>query len=124
MGGVDVGVAETRSLDLDENLAGVERPLRHLLDPKRLGEVVATAARYVPAGRTTEAILSTVTVAMTFSTATGRSSREAYGSLRRGGTLVFVALPAANHLTIPIFETVLNGITIAGSIVGTRDGSP
>jgi len=34
--------------------------------------------------------------------------------------LVFVALPADNEVTLPIFETVLNGITIVGSIVGTR----
>ena len=45
---------------------------------------------------------------------------QAYGSVRRGGTLVFVALPADNTVSIPIFETVLNGITITGSIVGTR----
>ncbi|MDX6547730.1 MAG: alcohol dehydrogenase, propanol-preferring, partial [Gaiellales bacterium] len=30
------------------------------------------------------------------------------------------ALPAENTVTIPIFETVLNGITLVGSIVGTR----
>jgi propanol-preferring alcohol dehydrogenase len=46
--------------------------------------------------------------------------QQAYSSLRRGGTLVFVALPADNAVTIPIFETVLNGITLVGSIVGTR----
>ena len=50
-----------------------------------------------------------------------RAFEQAYGSLRRGGTLVFVALPADNEVTIPIFETVLNGITIVGSIVGTRE---
>ena len=33
---------------------------------------------------------------------------------------MFVALPAENHVTLPIFETVLNGITVVGSIVGTR----
>jgi propanol-preferring alcohol dehydrogenase len=49
-----------------------------------------------------------------------RAFEQAYGSLRRGGTLVFVALPADNDVTLPIFETVLNGITIVGSIVGTR----
>jgi alcohol dehydrogenase, propanol-preferring len=49
-----------------------------------------------------------------------RAFEQAYGSLRRGGRLVFVALPADNDVTIPIFETVLNGITIIGSIVGTR----
>jgi len=45
---------------------------------------------------------------------------QAFHSLRRGGTLVFVALPADNFVKLPIFETVLNGITIRGSIVGTR----
>ena len=45
---------------------------------------------------------------------------QAYQSLRRGGKLVFVALPADNEIKLPIFETVLNGITIVGSIVGTR----
>jgi alcohol dehydrogenase, propanol-preferring len=45
---------------------------------------------------------------------------QAYGSVRRGGTLVFVALPPDNNVSIPIFETVLNAITITGSIVGTR----
>src|SRR4051812_9461003 len=49
-----------------------------------------------------------------------KAFEQAYGSLRRGGTLVFVALPAENDVTIPIFQTVLNGITIVGSIVGTR----
>lgn len=49
-----------------------------------------------------------------------KAFQQAYGSLRRGGTLVFVALPADNHVELPIFETVLNGITVVGSIVGTR----
>ncbi len=49
-----------------------------------------------------------------------QSFQQAYGSLRRRGTLVFVALPADGTLSLPIFETVLNGITIVGSIVGTR----
>ncbi len=49
-----------------------------------------------------------------------KAFEQAYGALRRGGKLVFVALPADNHVTLPIFETVLNGITIVGSIVGTR----
>jgi propanol-preferring alcohol dehydrogenase len=49
-----------------------------------------------------------------------RAFEQAYASLRRGGTLVFVALPADNEITVPIFQTVLNGITIVGSIVGTR----
>jgi alcohol dehydrogenase, propanol-preferring len=49
-----------------------------------------------------------------------KAFEQAYRSLRRGGKLVFVALPADNAVRLPIFETVLNGITILGSIVGTR----
>jgi propanol-preferring alcohol dehydrogenase len=33
---------------------------------------------------------------------------------------VFVGLPKDNAIQLPIFETVLNGIHVVGSIVGTR----
>ncbi len=49
-----------------------------------------------------------------------KAFEQAFEALRRGGTLVFVAMPADNHVQLPIFETVLKGITIRGSIVGTR----
>ena len=49
-----------------------------------------------------------------------RSFATAYGGLRRGGRLVLVALPAAGELRIPVFDTVLNGTSVIGSIVGTR----
>ncbi len=49
-----------------------------------------------------------------------KAFEQAYQSLRRGGTLVFVALPKDNFMQLPIFETVLNGIHVVGSIVGTR----
>lgn len=45
---------------------------------------------------------------------------QAFASLRRNGRLVFVGLPRDNEIKLPIFETVLNGITVTGSIVGTR----
>ena len=45
---------------------------------------------------------------------------QAFRSLKRGGTLVLVGLPADNSMHLPIFETVLQGITVTGSIVGTR----
>jgi propanol-preferring alcohol dehydrogenase len=46
---------------------------------------------------------------------------QAYRSLNRGGRLVMVALPGdAAKLEVPIFETVLQGISVIGSIVGTR----
>jgi propanol-preferring alcohol dehydrogenase len=46
--------------------------------------------------------------------------RQAFDSLKRGGRLVLVALPKDNVLELPIFETVLKGISVIGSIVGTR----
>jgi alcohol dehydrogenase, propanol-preferring len=52
--------------------------------------------------------------------ASPKAFAQAYGSLRRGGTLVFVGLPADNRVELPIFETVLGAINMVGSIVGTR----
>jgi propanol-preferring alcohol dehydrogenase len=52
--------------------------------------------------------------------ATPVAFEQAFRSLRRGGTLVCVGLPADNEMRIPIFETVLGGLTIKGSIVGTH----
>ncbi len=49
-----------------------------------------------------------------------KSFATAYAGLRRGGRLVLVALPAAGTLSIPVFDTVLNGTSVIGSIVGTR----
>lgn len=48
-----------------------------------------------------------------------RPFEQAYQSVKRGGTLVVVGLPN-DELPIPIFDTVLNGVTVKGSIVGTR----
>ncbi|WP_108445700.1 alcohol dehydrogenase AdhP [Halomonas denitrificans] len=44
---------------------------------------------------------------------------QAQGMLRRGGTLVLNGLPPGDF-PLPIFGTVLNGLTIRGSIVGSR----
>ncbi len=49
-----------------------------------------------------------------------KAAESAFKSLRRGGRLVFVALPKDNFVQLPIFETVLQGISVIGSIVGTR----
>ncbi|CAM3809653.1 alcohol dehydrogenase AdhP [Alicyclobacillus pomorum] len=50
---------------------------------------------------------------------TPKAFEQAYRSIRRGGTLVVVGLPTG-EIPIPIFDTVLNGVTVKGSIVGTR----
>jgi propanol-preferring alcohol dehydrogenase len=52
--------------------------------------------------------------------ASPRVAEQALRSLKRGGRLMLVALPADNEMRLPIFETVLQGITVVGSIVGTR----
>ncbi|WP_271403250.1 alcohol dehydrogenase AdhP [Kocuria palustris] len=44
---------------------------------------------------------------------------EAIGMVRRGGTIVFNGLPPGDF-PAPIFDIVLKGLTIRGSIVGTR----
>jgi propanol-preferring alcohol dehydrogenase len=45
--------------------------------------------------------------------------RQAIGMVRRGGTCSLVGLPPGDF-PAPIFDVVLSGITIRGSIVGTR----
>lgn len=45
----------------------------------------------------------------------------AHAALNPTGRLVLVGLPADNKLTLPVFETVLKGISVHGSLVGTRN---
>jgi alcohol dehydrogenase, propanol-preferring len=49
-----------------------------------------------------------------------RVIEQAHASLRRGGRLILVALPKDNAMSLPVFQTVLKGIQVIGSIVGTR----
>lgn len=45
----------------------------------------------------------------------------AHAALNPTGRLVIVGLPADNTLTLPVYESVLRGITVQGSLVGTRN---
>ena len=45
----------------------------------------------------------------------------AHAALNPNGRLVIVGLPADNRLELPVFETVLKGISMIGSLVGTRN---
>lgn len=45
----------------------------------------------------------------------------AHAALNPNGRLVIVGLPADNRLELPVFETVLKGISVIGSLVGTRN---
>jgi propanol-preferring alcohol dehydrogenase len=47
--------------------------------------------------------------------------RAAHAALNPNGRLVLVGLPADNRLELPVFETVLRGIRVIGSLVGTRN---
>jgi len=47
--------------------------------------------------------------------------RAAHAALNPNGRLVLVGLPADNRLELPVFETVLKGISVIGSLVGTRN---
>jgi alcohol dehydrogenase, propanol-preferring len=53
--------------------------------------------------------------------ATPKPLLDAFTSLRPGGRLVMVGLPQDNVFPLPIFETVLRGIHVIGSLVGTRE---
>ncbi len=50
-----------------------------------------------------------------------QAMRAAHAALNPNGRLVLVGLPADNRLEIPVFETVLKGISVIGSLVGTRN---
>ena len=49
-----------------------------------------------------------------------KAFEQGLSSLKRGGTLTIVGLPKDNAMQLPIFETVLGGLHVTGSIVGTR----
>ena len=53
-------------------------------------------------------------------TASANAIPDAFRALRRNGTLVLVGLSVANY-ELPLVDTVLKGITIRGSYLGSRD---
>ncbi|MBI2739015.1 MAG: alcohol dehydrogenase AdhP [Rhodospirillales bacterium] len=48
-----------------------------------------------------------------------KAFEQALGMVRRGGTVSLTGLPPGSF-PLPIFDMVLNGVTVRGSIVGTR----
>lgn len=85
----------------------------------RLGaDHVVNAAREDPVEAIQRLGGADVAIALAASSA---SFDQAFHSLRRGGRLVCVALPAEGTIQLPIFDTVLKGISVIGSIVGTRN---
>ncbi|WP_133977615.1 alcohol dehydrogenase AdhP [Kribbella voronezhensis] len=103
VGGTVIGVDLAQSkLDLAKELGAT-----YVVDASRQDPVEAIQA------------LGGADVALAFAV-TPRAFEQAFRSLRPGGRLICVALPAEGTMQIPIFETVLKGISIVGSIVGTR----
>jgi len=51
--------------------------------------------------------------------ASKKAIEQSYRVVKRGGKCVLVGLPSEN-MELPIFDTVLNGVSVVGSIVGTR----
>ncbi|MFL6110711.1 MAG: zinc-dependent alcohol dehydrogenase [Catenulispora sp.] len=95
------------------------------VEPGKLGLAQQLGADHVVNARTHDPVaeiqaLGGADVAVVLA-ASPRVFEQAFRSLRRGGRLVCVALPGDDAvLEVPIFETVLGGITVLGSIVGTR----
>ncbi|WP_306216394.1 alcohol dehydrogenase AdhP [Actinoplanes sp. RD1] len=85
---------------------------------KHLGATRVVNATAVDAVRLTDQI-GPVDVAVVL--AADRSVLEqAHACLRPGGRLILVSMPKDNTMSLPIFQTVLKGIRVIGSIVGTR----
>jgi alcohol dehydrogenase, propanol-preferring len=94
------------------------------INPARLQTALEVGAEHVVNAREEDPIAAIQRLggadAAIATAVTPSAFEQAFGSLARGGTLVCVGLPAENHLQIPIFETVLGGLDLRGSIVGTR----
>ncbi|WZP00155.1 alcohol dehydrogenase AdhP [Isosphaeraceae bacterium EP7] len=85
---------------------------------RRLGATVVVDARETdPAAYLKKEIGGAHGVLVT--AASAGAFRQAIGMVRRGGTIVLNGLPAGDF-PLPIFDVVLAGITVRGSIVGTR----
>jgi len=84
-----------------------------------LGAALTVNARTEDPGEVVQEAIGGVHGALVTAVSTS-AFRQALDTLRRGGTLVLNGLPPGDF-PLPIFSTVLNGITVRGSIVGTRN---
>ncbi len=100
------------------NVAAVDIDDEKLAFAKKLGATITVNAKNTDPGEYLKeeiggahGVLVTAVSAIAFD--------QAISMVRRGGTVVFNGLPTGDF-PVSIFDTVLNGITIRGSIVGTR----
>jgi len=103
---------EVIAVDVTEPKLDLARELGadHVVDAARVDPVEAIAAL----GGADVAVVLAVTPTV---------FEQAFASLRRGGRLVCVGLPPEREgaMRLPIFDTVIKGISVIGSIVGTRE---
>jgi propanol-preferring alcohol dehydrogenase len=100
------------------NVAAVDVDDEKLAFARRLGATVTVNARTTdPVAFITKEIGGAHGVLVT--AVSRKAFEQAVGMVRRGGTMVLNGLPPG-EFPVSIFGMVLNGITIRGSIVGTR----
>jgi len=100
------------------NVAAVDVDDDKLALARRLGAAVTVNARDTdPAAYLKKEIGGAHGVLVT--AVSTRAFEQALGMVRRGGTVSLVGLPPGSF-ALPIFDVVLGGITVRGSIVGTR----
>ncbi len=100
------------------NVAAVDVSEDKLALARRLGATVTVNARETdPAAFIKKEIGGAQGVLVT--AVSPKAFEQALGMVRRGGTVALNGLPPGSF-PLPIFDMVLNGITVRGSIVGTR----
>jgi alcohol dehydrogenase, propanol-preferring len=100
------------------NVAAVDIDDAKLALAKRLGAAVTVnAAQTDPVAAIKKEIGGAQGVLVT--AVSPKAFQQALGMVRRGGTVSLTGLPPGDF-PLSIFDTVLNGITVRGSIVGTR----
>ena len=100
------------------NVAAVDIDDGKLALAKRLGATVAVNAKSTdPVSYLKKEIGGAHGVLVT--AVSPKAFEQALGMVRRGGTISLNGLPPGSF-PLPIFDMVLNGITVRGSIVGTR----
>lgn len=87
------------------------------LAKKHGAEIVINAADTDPAAEVQEQVGGAHAVLVT--AVHEQAFGQAIGMSRRGGTIVFNGLPPGKF-DVSVFDVVLNGLTVRGSIVGTR----
>lgn len=106
------------ALAMGLNVAAVDIDDDKLAFAKRLGASVVTNAKHVdPAKVFHDSFGGAHGVLVT--AVSPKAFEQAIGTLRRGGTMVLNGLPPGTF-DLSIFNMVLDGITVRGSIVGTR----